>query len=298
VSPLLIEIAIEAQFPADREKLGGVLEMLAALDGSLGVAIDRETDQIILKGQDERGLEVIIDRVRREHGIATTIGAPQVAYRETLGRKSEIDYTHKKQSGGSGQFARVKIVFEPGAPGSGYSFENKIVGGPIPKQFIPGVEKGLAASRETGVLAGFPVIDFKATLIDGNYHDVDSSALAFEIAAIAALREGLAKAQCKMVEPIMKVEIAMPFHFDDEIIGNLVSDLDSRRAQHQGMEPRGNIEVIHALVPLANMFGYANTLRSMTEGHAAYSMVFDHYAPVPLPPDDDSPFRPAVGMRA
>jgi len=200
-----------------------------------------------------------------------------VAYRETLGRRSEIDYTHKKQSGGSGQFARVKIVFEPGQPGSGYQFESKIIGGSIPKEFIPGVEKGLAASRETGVLAGFPVIDFKATLIDGAYHDGDSSVLAFEIAARAAFRDGLAKAQCKLLEPIMKVEVVTP----DDYMGDCIGDLNSRRGQILGMDARGNAQVIDAMVPLANMFGYVNTLRSMTQGRAAYTMTFDHYAPVP-----------------
>jgi len=272
-----IELAIEAQARTDQERLWNVLEMLAAVDPSVGVALDQQTGQTILKGPDEFHLEFVIERLKVEFGIAVNVGAPQVAYRETLGRRSEIDYTHKKQSGGSGQFARVKIVFEPGAPGSGYSFENKVVGGSIPKEFIPGVEKGLAASRETGVLAGFPVIDFKATLVDGNYHDVDSSVLAFEIAARAAFREGLAKAQCKLLEPIMKVEVVTP----DDYMGDCIGDLNSRRGQILGMDARGNAQVIDAMVPLANMFGYVNTLRSMTQGRAAYTMTFDHYAPVP-----------------
>jgi elongation factor G len=288
-----IELAIEAQARTDQERLWVVLEMLAAVDPSLGVAVDQQTGQTILKGLDEFHLEFVIERLKVEFGIAVNVGAPQVAYRETLGRRSEIDYTHKKQSGGSGQFARIKVVFEPGAPGSGYSFESKVVGGSNPKEFIPGVEKGLVASRETGVLAGFPVIDFKATLVDGNYHDVDSSVLAFEIAARAAFREGLAKAQCKLLEPIMKVEVAVPLGYNGEIL----DDLNTRRARHQGLETRGNVEIIHALVPLANMLGYTNSLRQLAQRCGAYGMVFDHYEQVPLQPDDE-PFPPAVGMRA
>jgi elongation factor G len=195
--PVLIELAIEPKSKADQEKMGQALGRLVQEDPAFHVSTDPETGQTVIKGMSEAQLELVIERLQREFGIAINVGAPQVAYRETFGRRSEVDYTHKKQSGGSGQFARVLILFEPGAPGSGYSFESKIVGGSVPKEFIPGVEKGLAASRETGVLAGFPVIDFKATLIDGNYHDVDSSVLAFEIAARAAFREGLAKAQCK-----------------------------------------------------------------------------------------------------
>ena len=275
--PILVEVAIEARALADQTKLVAALQELAVQEASLGVASDSATGQTVLGGETESQLELVIERLHRQFGIATTVGAPQVAYRETLGRKSEIDYTHKKQSGGSGQFARIKVVFEPGAPGSGYSFESKVVGGSIPKEFIPGVEKGLAASRETDVLAGFPVIDFKATLIDGNYHDVDSSVLAFEIAARAAFREGLAKAQCKLLEPIMKVEVVTP----DDYMGDCIGDLNSRRGQILGMDARGNAQVIEAMVPLANMFGYVNTLRSMTQGRAAYTMTFDHYAPVP-----------------
>jgi elongation factor G len=288
-----IELAIEAQTRTDQERLWVVLEMLAAVDRSVDVMVDRQTGQTILKGPDEFHLEFVIERLKVEFGIAVSVGAPQVAYRETLGRRSEIDYTHKKQTGGSGQFAHIKIVFEPGAPGSGYSFENKVVGGSIPKEFIPGVEKGLAASRETGVLAGFPVIDFKATLVDGNYHDVDSSVLAFEIAARAAFRDGLVKSQCKLLEPIMKVEVTTPLGFENDVI----SDLNTRRARHHGLETRGNAQVIHVLVPLANMFGYANSLKEMTQRHGAYGMIFDHYAPIPGP-NDDEPFPPAVGMRA
>jgi elongation factor G len=275
--PVLIELAIEPKSRADQEKLDQALGRLVKEDPTFRVSTDPETGQTVIKGETEHQLELVIERLQREFGIAINVGGPQVAYRETLGRRSEIDYTHKKQSGGSGQFARIKVVFEPGAPGSGYSFESKVVGGSIPKEFIPGVEKGLAASRETGVLAGFPVIDFKATLVDGNYHDVDSSVLAFEIAARAAFREGLAKAQCKLLEPIMKVEVVTP----DDYMGDCIGDLNSRRGQILGMDARGNAQVIDAMVPLANMFGYVNTLRSMTQGRAAYTMTFDHYAPVP-----------------
>jgi elongation factor G len=289
-----IELAIVAQARTDQERLWIVLEMLAAVDPFVGVMVDQQTGQTILKGPDEFHLEFVVERLKVEFGIAVNVGTPQVAYRETLGRRSEIDYTHKKQSGGgSGQFARIKVVFEPGALGSGYSFENKVVGGSIPKEFIPGVEKGLAASRETGVLAGFPVIDFKVTLVDGNYHDVDSSVLAFEIAARAAFRDGLTKAQCKLLEPIMKVEVTTPLGFENDVI----SDLNTRRARHHGLEARGNAQVIHVLVPLANMFGYANSLKELTQRHGAYGMIFDHYAPIPGP-DDDEPFPPTVGMRA
>jgi elongation factor G len=275
--PVLIELAIEPKSKADQEKMGQALGRLVQEDPAFHVSTDPETGQTVIKGMSEAPLELVIERLQREFGIAINVGAPQVAYRETLGRRSEVDYTHKKQSGGSGQFARVLILFEPGAPGSGYSFESKIVGGSVPKEFIPGVEKGLAASRATGVLAGFPVIDFKATLVDGNYHDVDSSVLAFEIAARAAFREGLAKAQCKLLEPIMKVEVVTP----DDYMGDCIGDLNSRRGQILGMDARGNAQVIEAMVPLANMFGYVNTLRSMTQGRAAYTMTFDHYAPVP-----------------
>jgi elongation factor G len=273
----VIELAIEPKSKADQEKLGQALGRLVQEDPTFRVTTDQETGQTVIKGMGELHLEIKVDILRRTYKVEANVGAPQVAYRETLGRKAEIDYTHKKQSGGSGQFARVKLVFEPGEPGSGYSFESKIVGGSIPKEFIPGVEKGLEASRETGVLAGFPVIDFKVSLIDGAYHDVDSSVLAFEIAARAAFKEGLQKAQCKLLEPIMKVEVVTP----EDYMGDCIGDLNSRRGQIQGMEARGNAQVINAMVPLANMFGYVNTLRSMTQGRAAYTMTFDHYAPVP-----------------
>ncbi|HYD06539.1 MAG TPA: elongation factor G [Reyranella sp.] len=273
----VIELAIEPKSKADQEKLGQALGRLVQEDPTFRVSTDQETGQTVIKGMGELHLEIKVDILKRTYKVDANVGAPQVAYRETIGRKSEIDYTHKKQSGGSGQFARIKLVFEPGEPGSGYSFESKIVGGAVPKEYIPGVEKGLEGSRETGVLAGFPVIDFKATLIDGAYHDVDSSVLAFEIAARAAFKEGLQKAQPKLLEPIMKVEVVTP----EDYMGDCIGDLNSRRGQIQGMEARGNAQVINAMVPLANMFGYVNTLRSMTQGRAAYTMTFDHYAPVP-----------------
>ena len=284
--PFLVELAIEPQTRADAGQLDEALRRLVAEDVGFAVSQDAETSQTIIKGQSEQHLEVIVDRLQRE--CAVNVGAPQVAYRETLGRRSEIDYTHKKQSGGSGQFARIKLGFEPGEPGSGYSFESMIVGGSVPKEFIPGVEKGLAASRDTGVLAGFPVIDFKVTLIDGAYHDVDSSVLAFEIAARQAFKEGLQKAQCKLLEPIMKVDITVP----NDSVSVVVQDLTKRRAEAISVEPCR----IDALVPLANIFGYANTLRELTDKRGTFTMVFDHYAPVSPPPDDR--FRPAVGMRA
>jgi elongation factor G len=287
--PVLIELAIEPKSRADQEKMGQALGRLVQEDPTFRVSTDPETGQTVIKGMSELHLEIKVDILRRTYKVDANVGAPQVAYRETLGRKSEIDYTHKKQSGGSGQFARVKIVFEPG---SGYQFESKIIGGSIPKEFIPGVEKGLAASRETGVLTGFPVIDFKATLIDGAYHDVDSSVLAFEIAARAAFREGLAKAQCKLLEPIMKVEVTTP----DDYRSDCVDDLNCRRGQILKIETRDDVQVIHAMAPLANMFGYVNTLRSMTQGRATYTMRFDRYAPVPY--DTDPPPSAAMAVRA
>ncbi|TXL74638.1 elongation factor G [Vineibacter terrae] len=273
----VIELAIEPKTKGDQEKMSQALGKLVQEDPTFRVQTDPESGQTIIKGMGELHLEIKVDILKRTYKVDCNVGAPQVAYRETLGRRVEHDYTHKKQTGGSGQFARIKLVFEPGEPGSGYAFASEVVGGTVPKEYIPGVEKGLAASRETGVLAGFPVIDFSVKLIDGAYHDVDSSVLAFEIAARAAFREALQKAQCKLLEPIMKVEVVTP----EDYMGDCIGDLNSRRGTIQGMEARGNAQVINAMVPLANMFGYVNTLRSMTQGRAAYSMVFDHYAPVP-----------------
>ena len=246
-------------------------------DPSFRVTSNTETGQTVIKGMGELHLEIIVDRLKREFKVEANVGAPQVAYRETISKEYDCDYTHKKQSGGSGQFARVKIKFTPLEPGSGFQFESTVVGGTVPKEYIPGVEKGLRASLETGVLAGFPVTDFKANLFDGAYHDVDSSTMAFEIAARAAFREGMSKAGPKLLEPIMKVEIVTP----EDYMGDIIGDLNSRRGQVSGMDQRGNARVIDATVPLANMFGYVNTLRSMSQGRAQYSMVFSHYADVP-----------------
>jgi elongation factor G len=273
----VISIAVEPKSKADQEKMGMALSRLAAEDPSLRVSSDQESGQTILKGMGELHLDIIIDRMKREFKVEANIGAPQVAYRETITQKGEIDYTHKKQSGGSGQFARVIIRFEPGEVGSGFVFEADITGGSVPKEFIPGVEKGLEGAKDTGVVAGFPCIDFKATLFDGAYHDVDSSALAFEIAARAAFREGLPKCKPALLEPIMKVEVVTP----DEYTGDVIGDLNSRRGQVTSMDSRGNARVVAAMVPLANMFGYINTLRSMSQGRAQYSMEFHHYEQVP-----------------
>ncbi|HEY3799989.1 MAG TPA: elongation factor G [Caulobacteraceae bacterium] len=273
----VIEIAIEPKSKADQEKLGVALQKLAAEDPTLRVSTDPESGQTRLKGMGELHLDIKVDILKRTYKVEANIGAPQVAYRETLGRKTEIDYVHKKQTGGSGQFARVKIVFEPVEAGVGYSFESKIVGGNVPKEYIPGVEKGLESIKDNGLLAGFPVIDFKATLIDGAYHDVDSSVLAFEIAARAAFRELREKGAPKLLEPIMKVEVTVP----EEWVGDVIGDLNSRRGMIQGQDQRGNAAVVIAMVPLANMFGYINTLRSMTQGRGNYHMEYDHYDPVP-----------------
>jgi elongation factor G len=273
----VIEVAVEPKTKSDQEKMGLALNRLAQEDPSFRVASDPESGQTVIKGMGELHLEIIVDRMKREFKVEANVGAPQVAYRESLGRKAEIDYTHKKQTGGSGQFARIKIVFEPGEPGSGFQFESKIIGGNVPKEYIPGVVKGLDSSRDTGIIAGFPVIDFKVFLTDGAYHDVDSSVLAFEIAARAAFKEGIAKAAPKLLEPIMNVEVVTP----EDYMGDVIGDLNSRRGQVTGMDSRGNARVVTAMVPLANMFGYVNTLRSMSQGRAQYTMQFDHYEQVP-----------------
>lgn len=273
----VIEVAVEPKTAADQEKMGLAISRLVAEDPSLRVKTDQETNQTVLAGMGELHLEIIIDRMRREFKIEANIGAPQVAYRETITKAYEIDYTHKKQTGGAGQYARVKILFEPQDLGMGYKFENKIVGGSIPREYIPAVEKGIEMVSRGGVLAGYPFVDFKATLIDGAYHDVDSSALAFEIAAKAAFREGALKAAPKILEPIMNVEVVTP----EEFMGDVIGHLNSIRGQILGMEPRGNAQVVNAKVPLAKMFGYVNTLRSMTQGRAQYTMQFAHYDQVP-----------------
>ena len=259
-----------------KEAYAGDIVALAGLKETR-VSTDHESGQTIIKGMGELHLDILVDRMKREFKVEANVGAPQVAYRETITKVTPVDYTHKKQTGGSGQFAKMSVVFEPGEPGSGYEFINEIVGGAIPKEYIPGVEKGLEGAKETGVIAGFPVVDFKVRLVDGAYHDVDSSALAFEIAARAAFREGIAKAGPQLLEPIMKVEVVTP----EDYMGDVIGDLNSRRGQINSMEDRGNAKVITAMVPLANMFGYINTLRSMSQGRANYTMLFDHYAPVP-----------------
>jgi elongation factor G len=273
----VIEIAVEPKTKGDQEKMGQALARLATEDPSFRVAVDHESGQTIIKGMGELHLEIIVDRMKREFKVEANIGAPQVAYRETISRPANVDYTHKKQTGGSGQYARVKLHFEPLPPGSGFTFENEVVGGTVPREYIPGVEKGVRGSLDNGVLAGFPVIDLKVELTDGAYHEVDSSALAFEIAARAAMREGLAKAAPKLLEPVMKVEVVTPRDY----MGDVIGDLNSRRGRITGQDQRGNAEVINAMVPLANMFGYVNTLRSMSQGRAQYTMHFDHYEQVP-----------------
>ncbi|BDV35805.1 MULTISPECIES: elongation factor G [Methylocystis] len=273
----VIEIAIEPKSKADQEKLGIALQKLAAEDPSFRVSTDQESGQTILKGMGELHLDIKVDILKRTYKVDANIGAPQVAYRERLGKKVEIDYTHKKQTGGTGQFARVKIIYEPNEAGAGNEFESKIVGGAVPKEYIPGVDKGIQSVTTSGILAGFPVVDLKATLIDGAFHDVDSSVLAFEIASRAATREALQKGGSVLLEPIMKVEVVTP----EEYTGFVIGDLNSRRGQIQGQDMRANAVVINAMVPLANMFGYVNQLRSGTQGRASYTMLFDHYEQVP-----------------
>ncbi len=272
----VIEIAIEPKTKADQEKMGIALNRLAAEDPSFRVKSDEESGQTIIAGMGELHLDILVDRMRREFKVEANVGAPQVAYRESITKAAEIDYTHKKQSGGSGQFARVKIVFEP-HDGDDFIFESKIVGGAVPKEYIPGVQKGIESVMGAGPLAGFPMLGVKATLIDGAYHDVDSSVLAFEIASRAAFREGAQKAGAQLLEPIMKVEVVTP----EDYVGDVIGDLNSRRGQISGTEARGIATVVNANVPLANMFGYVNTLRSMSQGRAQYTMQFDHYEPVP-----------------
>jgi elongation factor G len=273
----VIEIAVEPKTKGDQEKMSTGLARLAAEDPSFRVETDMESGQTIMKGMGELHLDILVDRLKREFKVEANIGAPQVAYRETIGHEVEHTYTHKKQSGGSGQFGEVKMLISPTEPGEGFSFESKIVGGAVPKEYIPGVEKGINSVMDSGPLAGFPVIDFKVQLLDGKFHDVDSSVLAFEIAARMCMREGMRKAGAKLLEPIMKVEVVTP----EEYTGGIIGDLTSRRGQVQGQDTRGNAIAIDCFVPLANMFGYINTLRSMSSGRANFSMQFDHYEPVP-----------------
>jgi len=274
----VIEVAVEPKSKADQEKMGVALSRLAQEDPSFRVSTDHESGQTIIKGMGELHLDILVDRMRREFSVEADVGAPQVAYRETITRRAEVDYTHKKQTGGSGQYARIKLVFEPQEDKSlGNTFDSTIVGGSVPKEYIPGVEKGLKSAMESGIIVGFPVIDVKVTLVDGAYHDVDSSVMAFEIAARSAFREGMEQSGPALLEPIMKVEVVTP----EDYMGDVIGDLNSRRGQVSGMDSRGNASVIDAMVPLANMFGYVNTLRSMSQGRAQYSMQFDHYEQVP-----------------
>ena len=273
----VIEIAIEPKSKADQEKLGVALAKLVAEDPSFRVHTDQESGQTIIKGMGELHLDIKVDILKRTYKVDANIGAPQVAYRERITRAAPVDYTHKKQTGGHGQFARIKIVAEPSEPGAGFVFENEIVGGSVPREFFPAVEKGLEGSLGSGVLAGFPVVDIKVSLVDGASHDVDSSAMAFEICARAAMREALQKGGPVLLEPIMKVEVVTP----EDYTGSVIGDLNSRRGQIQGQDMRGNANVINAMVPLANMFSYVNNLRSMSQGRATFTMQFDHYAEVP-----------------
>ncbi len=273
----VIEIAVEPKTKSDQEKMSMALNRLAQEDPSFRVSTDPESGQTVIKGMGELHLEIIVDRMKREFKVDANVGQPQVAYRETITRPSNVDYTHKKQTGGSGQFARVKVNFMPAEQGEGFIFESKIVGGAIPKEYIPGVQKGLESSMGSGVLAGFPMVDLRCELVDGQFHDVDSSVMAFEIAARQAFREGIPKAGPQLLEPVMKVEVVTP----EEYMGDIIGDLNSRRGQVTGMEPRGIAQVVNAYVPLATMFGYVNTLRSLSQGRAQFTMFFDHYEPVP-----------------
>lgn len=273
----VIEIAVEPKTKADQEKMSQALQRLSAEDPSFQVSVDHESGQTIMKGMGELHLDILIDRMKREFKVEANIGAPQVAYRETITKEAEISYTHKKQSGGSGQFAKIDLIFSPAEQDEGFVFESEVVGGSVPKEYIPGVQKGLDMAKDTGIIAGFPVIDFKVRLVDGAYHDVDSSVMAFEIAARSAFKEGMAKAGPQLLEPLMKVEVVTP----EDYMGDIIGDLNSRRGQVSSMEDRGVAKVITAAVPLANMFGYINTLRSLSSGRAQFTMVFDRYEAVP-----------------
>ena len=273
----VIEVAVEPKTKADQEKMGVALNRLAAEDPSFRVTSDFESGQTIIKGMGELHLEILVDRMKREFKVEANVGAPQVAYRESLAKPVDIDYTHKKQSGGSGQFGRVKVSLKPGERGQGINFIDEVKGGNIPREYIPSVEKGMRETAETGSLIGFPIIDFDIVLTDGAYHDVDSSALAFEITGRGAMREAAQKSGIKLLEPVMKVEVVTP----EDYLGDVIGDLNSRRGQIQGTDSRGNAQVVEAVVPLANMFGYVNELRSFTQGRAQYTMQFSHYDEVP-----------------
>ncbi len=273
----VIELSVEPKTKADQEKMGVALNRLAAEDPSFRVSTDHESGQTIIKGMGELHLDILVDRMRREFKVEANVGAPQVAYRESLARSVDVDYTHKKQSGGSGQFGRAKVTVTPGERGQGVVFSDEVKGGNIPKEFIPAIEKGMREQAASGHLIGFPIIDFTIKLTDGAYHDVDSSAIAFEICGRGAMREAAEKAGIKLLEPIMKVEVVTP----EDYLGDVIGDLNSRRGQIQGTDTRGNAQAVEANVPLANMFGYVNELRSFTQGRANYSMQFSHYDEVP-----------------
>ena len=279
----VIEVAVEPASKSDQEKMAVALQRLAQEDPSFQVASDHESGQTVIKGMGELHLEILVDRMKREFKVEANVGAPQVAYRETITKKTTIDHTHKKQTGGAGQYARVIIDFEPTEAGQGFEFNSKIVGGRVPKEYIPGVEKGLRSAMDSGIVAGYPMIDFKATLTDGDFHDVDSSVLAFEIAARAAFRDGMRQASPILLEPIMSVEVVTP----EDYMGDVIGDLNSRRGQVLGMESQGVAQLVKAKVPLAEMFGYVNSLRSLSQGRANYSMLFSNYAPVPQHVSDD-----------
>ncbi len=289
----LIEMKIEPKTKADAERLLAALALMASEDASFGYSKDPESGEVIAKGLDDLHLDTRIDALKRTHKVEVNVGAPQVAYRETLARSTEVDYTHKKQTGGTGQFARVKLRLEPNVAGAGNEFESEIVGGVVPKEYIPGVEKGVQSVWDSGVLIGFPMVDMKVTLFDGAYHEVDSSTIAFEIAARQAMREGCEKAGVKLLEPIMDVEVVTP----NDCISTVIDDIDSRRGQINGQEIRGDATAIQAHMPLALLFGFNSTLLSNSNGRANHTLRFSHYAEVPRHIGPDK-FPPAVGMRA
>jgi elongation factor G len=274
---------VEPKTKGDQEKMGQALGRLAAEDPSFQVSSDLESGQTIIKGMGELHLEILVDRMKREFKVDASVGQPQVAYRETITIPSSVDYIHKKQTGGAGQFARIKVNFEPLPSGAGFEFKNSVVGGSVPKEFIPGVEKGFRSAMESGPLSGFPVIDLKAELYDGDSHDVDSSVMAFEIASRAAFREGILKAKPALLEPVMRVEVVTP----EEYMGDIIGDLNSRRGDVTSMDQQGNARVVGAMVPLANMFGYVNTLRSQSQGRAQFTMHFEHYSEIPQAVSDE-----------
>jgi elongation factor G len=289
----LVEVAIEPKSKADREKLGVALAKLAAEDPSFRVSTDHESGQTILKGMSEQHLDIKVDSLKRTYKVDANVGAPQVAFRELITKRAEVSYTHKKQTGRTGQFAAVSLIVEPNELGKGYLFEARLGDGVLSMEHIAGVEKGIESVLPSGVVAGFPVVDVKVALIEGKYHDVDSTALAFEIAARAAFREALQKGKSVLLEPIMRVEVTTP----EDCARSVTNDLNLRRGHIRSQGMRGSANVIDAMVPLMNMFGYANNLRSISRDRATFTMQFDHYAPAPLP-DGDPPFRPALGMRA